>query len=77
MKPENLCTRFFDLRCALGLTQAGFADRFGLPYGVVCDLEQGRSQPVQSLRVLLAAIERDPAAIEQAAKSAWGSTVCP
>lgn len=66
-----IATRFYDLRCNLGLTQLGFARRYGLPYGVVRDLEQGRHEPVQSLRVLLAAIERDPSGTAEAAKLTW------
>lgn len=63
--------RFYRLRCDLGLTQKAFADRFGLSYGLVRDLEQGRYAPSRSVLVLLAAIEQDPAAVERAASSLW------
>jgi len=48
------------------LTQAQFADRFGLSFGTVKDLEQGRSMPSAAMRTLVAAIELDPVLIERA-----------
>lgn len=48
------------------LTQSQFAARFGLSVGAVKDAEQGRYQPSAAMRVLVAAIELDPALIERA-----------
>ena len=62
-------TRLWEVRCRLRLTQRQFADRFAIPYGVVTDVEQGRVQPVRSLRVLLAAIDIDPNLVARAASS--------
>lgn len=53
--------RLHDLRFhTLGIAQRKFADRFGLTFGAVKDLEQGRTQPTRTMQLLVAAIERDP-----------------
>jgi len=54
------------LRKKLGLTQADFAKRFGLSRRTIEQWEQGRAIPDRPARVLLAVIERDPRAVEQA-----------
>jgi putative transcriptional regulator len=59
--------RIWEIRRRLRLTQREFAGRFAIPYGVVTDVEQGRFQPVQSLRVLLAAIDMAPDVVARAA----------
>lgn len=51
-------------------SQAEFAQRFGLTFGMVKDQEQGRCKPSRPLKVLIAAIELDPALIKRAAKIA-------
>jgi putative transcriptional regulator len=51
---------FTDLRQRLGLSQSQFADRFGLSIRTVQQWEQGRSQPDQPARVLLALISSAP-----------------
>jgi len=59
----------------LGMSQAGFAQRFGLTFSMVKNAEQERYTPNPALRVLLAAIELDPAFMKRAAKVArerWG-----
>lgn len=48
------------LRQRLGMTQAGFAEAFGLPISTLRDWEQGRSLPDAPARALLRAIEREP-----------------
>jgi putative transcriptional regulator len=53
------------IREQLGLTQAGFAQRFGLSQRTVEQWEQGRAVPDRPARVLLAVIERDPRAVER------------
>jgi hypothetical protein len=63
--------RFRELR----VNQRRFAERFGLAFGNVKDVEQARRRPGTALKVLVAAIELDPALIERAAKVAgerWG-----
>lgn len=59
----------------LGLSQREFAERFGLSYSVVRDAEQG-ARPTASLRLIVAAIGRDPAFVEAAAKSARRACTC-
>lgn len=48
------------LRQRLGMTQAEFAEAFGLPLGTLRDWEQHRSTPDAPARALLRAIEREP-----------------
>lgn len=63
--------RFWRLR----LSQSAFAKRFGLTCGTVQNCEQERHKPTPAMRVLIAAIDLDPAFMEMAAKSArerWG-----
>jgi DNA-binding transcriptional regulator YiaG len=51
----------FDLRWTrLGLSQRRFADRFGIPYATVQNVEQGRGAPKPLARLVLAAITADP-----------------
>lgn len=66
----------FELRFRrLRISQVRFAERFGLSYTVVKNAEQERYSPHPALRVLIVAIEMDPAFIHRAAKAArerWG-----
>ncbi|TCO72478.1 helix-turn-helix domain-containing protein [Rhodovulum euryhalinum] len=48
------------LRARLGLSQQGFADRFGFSLGALRNWEQGRRLPDRSARILLRFIEREP-----------------
>ncbi len=57
------------------LSQREFAERFGLSYSVIRDAEQG-ARPTLSLRLIVAAIARDPAFMEAAAKSAGCPCAC-
>lgn len=54
----------------LKLSQAPFAKRFGLTLGAVRDQEQARFAPSRTMRVLVAAIELDPAFMAKAARVA-------
>lgn len=54
----------------LKLSQRAFAERFGLGYPSIRDLEQGVTQPTPAMRLIVAAIARDPAGMEEAAKMA-------
>lgn len=54
----------------LRIDQPTFAARFGLSFGSVKDNEQARCQPSRALKVLVAAIEMDPAFMERAARQA-------
>jgi transcriptional regulator with XRE-family HTH domain len=68
---DLLLLRFRRLR----LTQARFADRFGLSFGAVKDQEQSRVAPSRAMKVLVAAIEMDPEFMARAAAEAsrrWG-----
>jgi putative transcriptional regulator len=52
------------VRRGMGLSQAGFALKFGFPPGTPRNWEQGRSKPGASTRVLLAVIAKHPEAVE-------------
>lgn len=54
------------IRARLGLSQAGFAQRFGFAKRTVQDWEQRRRRPEASARVLLTIIDREPEAVERA-----------
>ncbi len=76
--PDNGKTGFardlFRLRRSIGrwpgLTQRGFAVRYGLTAGMMKDVEQGRVSPSRALKVLIAAIDLNPTLMEKAAKVA-------
>lgn len=76
-RAEGFPRHLFSLRWSMRLpgirhapSQAAFAKRFGLTFGMVKDQEQGRCKPSRSLKVLVAAIELDPALVARAAKLA-------
>ena len=54
------------IRKGLGLTQEGFAKRFGFSLSAVRDWEQHRRRPESSARILLRVIEREPDAVIRA-----------
>ena len=54
----------------LRIDQPTFAARFGLSFGMVKDQEQSRAKPSKAFKVLMAAIELDPALVERAARIA-------
>ena len=54
------------VRRKLGLSQAGFAARFGVSPATVRNWEQGRRRPEGPARVLLTIIDREPQAVERA-----------
>jgi DNA-binding transcriptional regulator YiaG len=54
----------------LGLSQRAFAARFGLGYPTIRDLEQGVTKPTPAMRLIVAAIERDPGGMAETAKLA-------
>ncbi len=58
------------IRRRLGLTQAGFARRFGFGLATVRDWEQGRYQPDQAVRSYLLVIEREPDVVARALEAA-------
>ncbi len=58
------------IRRRLGLTQAGFARRFGFGLATVRDWEQGRYQPDQAARSYLLVIEREPEVVARALEAA-------
>lgn len=59
----------------LKLSQREFSHRFGLSYSVVRDAEQG-ARPTASLRLIVAAIARDPAFVAAAASDARRPCTC-
>jgi putative transcriptional regulator len=54
------------IRRRLGLSQTGFAMRYGLSPAAVREWEQHRRQPDPAARVLLRVIEKEPEAVERA-----------
>ena len=58
------------IRKRLGLSQAKFAERFGLSPATIRDWEQGRRRPDRTARILLTVIERDPEAVVRALAAA-------
>jgi len=53
------------VRRKMGLSQAQFATRFGLPPATLKNWEQGRSHPDSPARVLLAVIAKHPEAVKE------------
>jgi putative transcriptional regulator len=53
------------IRTRLGLSQAGFARRYGFSAAAVRDWEQQRRQPEQAARVLLLVIAAAPEVVER------------
>ena len=67
--PDEIDTKA--LRARLGkLTQAQFAQRFGLSLGAVRDWEQGRAMPDRTTRTLLKVIAVDPEVVMRAVEAA-------
>jgi putative transcriptional regulator len=58
------------VRLKMGLSQAGFATKFGFPPATLRNWEQGRSHPDAPTRVLLAVIAKHPAAVEDVLQQA-------
>jgi putative transcriptional regulator len=58
-----------DVRARLGLSQAAFAERFGLSTRTVQEWEQGRAVPDQPARVLLKVILDAPEAVARAVRA--------
>lgn len=54
----------------LKLSQRAFAQRFGLGFPTIRDLEQGVTKPTPAMRLIVAAIARDPEGMEAAAEDA-------
>lgn len=48
------------------LSQAAFADKFGLPVGTIRDWEQERRSPDRAALILLSVIDREPNAVSRA-----------
>lgn len=58
------------VRLKMGLSQAQFAARFGLPPATLRNWEQGRAHPDAPTRVLLAVIAKHPEAVEDVLRKA-------
>jgi len=59
-----------ELRQKMGLSQAQFATRFGLPPATLRNWEQGRARPDAPTRVLLAVIAKHPETVEDVLRKA-------
>ena len=60
LKKARRIPRIKTLRRALGLTQEEFAERYHVPLEMLCDWEQGRTEPDQPARAYLTVIAHDP-----------------
>ncbi len=58
------------VRTKMGLSQAQFAMKFGLPPATLRNWEQGRAHPDAPTRVLLAVIAKHPEAVEDVLRKA-------
>ena len=58
------------IRRATGLSQAAFAQTFGIPLGTLRDWEQGRSRPEGVARAYLVVIREMPAEVRRALQAA-------
>jgi putative transcriptional regulator len=58
------------VRLKMGLSQAQFATKFGLPPATLRNWEQGRARPDAPTRVLLAVIARHPETVEEVLRKA-------
>lgn len=54
------------IRKRMGLSQARFAQRFGLSPATIRDWEQRRRRPEGAARILLTIIDREPEAVQRA-----------
>lgn len=71
---EGFARDLFRLRFRkLKLSQRAFAQRYGLGYPTIRDLEQGVTKPTPAMRLIVAAIARDPNGMEEAARDARGA----
>lgn len=59
-----------ELRQKMGLSQAQFATKFGLPPATLRNWEQGRARPDAPTRVLLAVIAKHPEMVEEVLRKA-------
>jgi putative transcriptional regulator len=57
------------VRQRMGLSQAQFATKFGLPPATLRNWEQGRARPDAPTRVLLAVIAKHPETVEEVLKA--------
>lgn len=74
---EGFARHLFRLRFRrLHLSQKAFAKRYGLGYPTIRDLEQGRTQPTRAMRLIVAAITRDPDGMAEAARLAAIPCTC-
>jgi putative transcriptional regulator len=58
------------VRRSLGLSQAEFSSRFGIPLRTLQEWEQGRREPDATSITLLTVIEREPDAVARALAAA-------
>lgn len=65
LHPAPLAVDVRAIRRKLGLSQPGFASRFGFTLATVRDWEQGRRRPEQAACTLLLVIERNPQAVTE------------
>jgi len=58
--------RIRGLRNRLGLTQEGFAERYGIPLSAIRQYEIARTMPPPAVRAYLTIIEREPEMVARA-----------
>ncbi|WP_299549124.1 helix-turn-helix domain-containing protein [uncultured Tateyamaria sp.] len=58
-----------EIRKAQGLTQAGFAERYGLAESAIRDWEQNRRRPDRAATLLLKVIQQKPEVVAEAIRA--------
>jgi len=58
-----------EIRKAQGLTQAGFAERYGLAESAIRDWEQNRRRPDRAATLLLKVIQQQPEVVAEAIRA--------
>ncbi len=66
MKASKAAVDVRKVREKLNLSQNEFAARFGFSPACIRNREQGRNRPAGAARILLAVIDRNPRAVEEA-----------
>jgi putative transcriptional regulator len=66
MKGARSAVDVRNVREKLNLSQSEFAARFGFSPACIRNWEQGRNRPAGAARILLAVIDRNPSAVEEA-----------
>ena len=67
MQRRQFGDRLYNVRCQLRLTREQFSERFGLPFGTVKSVEDGRFNPLPPMCLVVRILELNPQLVETAA----------